>query len=72
MTSPETARRASTALIRGYGPDDCIRYDTGQALPGPELSTACERILSDSSVAYVHIRSKFGCFQCRVERGCFR
>lgn len=66
---PAWFARLQPALIRGYGPDDCIRYDTGQALPGPELSAACERILSDASVAYVHIRSKFGCFQCRVERG---
>jgi len=24
--------------------------------------------LADDTVAYVHIRSKFNCFQCRVER----
>ncbi len=56
------------ALVRGYGHDDCIRYDTGQALPGTDLSAACERILRQPEVAYVHVRSKFGCFQCRVER----
>ena len=67
--------KSGTASTREHCADPRLRprrlhrYDTGQALPGPELSTACERILSDSSVAYVHIRSKFGCFQCRVERG---
>lgn len=56
------------AAIRGYGAEDWIRYDTGQVVRGRELAGACESILSDESVAYVHIRSKFGCFQCRVDR----
>jgi len=56
------------AAIRGYGADDWIRYDTGQIVRGAELTAACETILSDPSIAYVHIRSKFGCFQCRVDR----
>lgn len=56
------------AAVRGYGADDWIRYDTGQIVRGPEIASACERIFADASVAYVHIRSKFGCFQCRVEQ----
>lgn len=56
------------AIIRGYDHEDWIRYDTGHVVPGPELTTTCERILNDSTVAYVHIRSKFNCFQCRVDR----
>lgn len=56
------------AIIRGYGHDDWIRYETGQVIPGAELSAACEEILSNPEVAYVHIRSKFNCFQCRVDR----
>ncbi|MGH8051723.1 MAG: DUF1203 domain-containing protein [Arenimonas sp.] len=56
------------AIIRGYSEHHCIRYDTGQAVPGTDLTSACQNILSDISVAYVHIRSKFNCFQCRVDR----
>lgn len=56
------------ALIRGYGRDDWIRYDTGAVLAGADLAAACARILDDPEVAYVHIRSKFNCFQCRVDR----
>ena len=56
------------AIIRGYGADDWIRYETGQVVPGRELGAACESILTDASVAYVHVRSKFGCFQCRIDR----
>lgn len=57
------------AIIRGYGYDDWIRYETGKVIPGTELGAACENILADPEVAYVHIRSKFNCFQCRVDRG---
>ena len=57
------------AIIRGYGHDDWIRYDTGDVVPGIELTAACQKILSDATVEYVHIRSKFNCFQCRVDRG---
>lgn len=57
------------AAIRGYDAADWIRYDTGQIVRGRELDGASRAILSDASVAYVHIRSKFGCFQCRVDRG---
>ena len=57
------------AIIRGYGHDDWIRYDTGSVVAGTELTAACRRILADTSIAYVHIRSKFNCFQCRVDRG---
>jgi hypothetical protein len=57
------------AIIRGYGKDDWIRYQTGDVVAGAELTGACRRILADDTVAYVHIRSKFNCFQCRVDRG---
>ena len=56
------------AIIRGYGADDWIRYDTGDVVAGMGLTAACHRILSDDTIAYVHIRSKYNCFQCRVDR----
>jgi hypothetical protein len=56
------------AIVRGYDGDHWIRYDTGDVVPGVELDAACRRILADPSVAYVHVRSKFNCFQCRVDR----
>jgi hypothetical protein len=57
------------AIIRGYGYVDWIRYDTGSVVSGNELTGACQQILADTTIAYVHIRSKFNCFQCRVDRG---
>jgi hypothetical protein len=56
------------AIVRGYGEDHWIRYDTGDVGPGAELTAACRSRLDDRTIAYVHIRSKFGCFQCRVDR----
>ena len=55
-------------VVRGYGNDHWIRYDTGDVVRGADLGAACRRILGDGTIAYVHIRSKYGCFQCRVDR----
>ena len=56
------------AIVRGYGADHWIRYETGDVIPGRELTAACQSILGDETIAYVHIRSKYNCFQCRVDR----
>jgi len=56
------------AIVRGYGSDDWIRYETGCVVPGGEIEQTCRRILADDTIAYVHVRSKYNCFQCRVER----
>ena len=56
------------AIVRGYNRDDWIVYETGAVVQGQDLDAACRAILTRDDVAYVHIRSKFNCFQCRVER----
>ncbi len=56
------------AMIRGYDADDWIRYDTGEIVAPARLGASVEAVLADPSIAYVHVRSKFGCFQCRVDR----
>ena len=56
------------AALRGYDADHWIRYETGRVVRGPEIVSSCEAILADASIAYVHVRSKYGCFQCRVDR----
>ena len=68
-TLPAWFAHLTPALIRGYGHDHWIRYDTAAVVPGSELDASVRRILADPEVAYVHIRSRFNCFQCRVERG---
>jgi hypothetical protein len=59
------------AIIRGYDHEHWIRYETGDVVAGTELAASCRRILADSTIAYVHIRSKYNCFQCRVDRAGF-
>ncbi len=65
---PDWFRHLQPALVRGYGHDDWIRYETGAVLPGSELEEACRKILADPATAYVHVRSRFNCFQVRVDR----
>ena len=65
---PAWFRHLQPAIVRGYGLDDWILYETGDVVPGEALEAACQRILAQPAVAYVHIRSKFNCFQCRVDR----
>ncbi|MEO8223840.1 MAG: DUF1203 domain-containing protein [Gammaproteobacteria bacterium] len=57
------------AIVRGYDEDDWIRYDTGTVVAGRDLAAECLKILGNDGVAYAHIRSKFNCFQCRVDSG---
>jgi len=60
--------------------EPCERYEAEVVPPwfdfldpaivrGSEITNACRMILGDGDVAYVHVRSKFNCFQCRVDRG---
>jgi hypothetical protein len=56
------------AIVRGYGEDHWIRYETGRVIRGRDIAQACETILSDRTVAYAHVRSKYNCFQCRIDR----
>lgn len=56
------------AIYRGYDARHWIRYETGGVAPGEQLTDICRQLLSDPDTAYVHIRSKFNCFQCQIER----
>jgi hypothetical protein len=57
-------------LVKGYWPNDRIRYGVAQIVHGGGLEAACADILSDPGTAYVHVRSALNnCYQFRVERG---
>ena len=66
---PDWFEHLDPAVIRGYDRDDVIVYETGDIVRGPQLTETCLRIFRNADVDYIHIRSKFNCFQCRVERG---
>jgi hypothetical protein len=65
---PVWIAQMTPAIIRGYDRNDWIKYETGAVVSGNELGVESEKILADGTTAYVHIRSRFNCFQCRVER----
>ena len=65
---PAWFQHLDPAVIRGYNQNDTIVYETGAIVAGAEITDACRAILNNPEVSYVHIRSKFNCFQCRVER----
>lgn len=65
---PDWFQFLQPALVRGYTEEHWICYETGEVVPGKEIENACRKILSNSSIAYVHVRSRYNCFQCRVER----
>ena len=56
------------AILRGYDENDWILYETGTVVNGPEIEGACINILKNKEVKYIHVRSKYNCFQCKVER----
>lgn len=56
------------AIIRGYNEDNWIIYETGSVVSGAEIEKECAEIFKNSDVNYIHIRSKYNCFQCKVER----
>ena len=55
-------------IIRGYDDKDWIIYETGSVISATDIEKECISILQNKNVTYIHIRSKFNCFQCKVER----
>ena len=55
------------AIIRGYDDKDWILYETGAVIAGADIEQECIQIFQNKAVKYIHIRSKYNCFQCRVE-----
>jgi len=67
-TLPEWFTQLKPALIRCYDKNGWIRYDLSDAVSGNELMGRCKRIFSDvPGVSHIDIRTKFGCFLCRVK-----
>ncbi|MBK7952024.1 MAG: DUF1203 domain-containing protein [Deltaproteobacteria bacterium] len=66
-------RAAGTVRLHGAGHRPGLRRRRLDPLDrlgrvGARVASASRAILADPKVAYVHVRSKFNCFQCRIER----
>ncbi|WP_428610598.1 DUF1203 domain-containing protein [Sedimenticola sp.] len=59
----------SLVIVRGYGDDHRICYDTCKVVPANSLEDTCRELLQTPDVAYLHVRAaQTNCYQCRVER----
>ena len=57
-------------ILRGYSADERIVYGTGGVVSTTWLKARAAEILTDPTVAFVHVRSsRNNCFQVRIERG---
>ncbi len=65
---PAWYHEMAQVLIRGYSEQHWIRYDTGKIVSGAELATSSAGILQDEHIPYIHVRTQFNCFLCRVQR----
>ncbi|MCK4861020.1 MAG: DUF1203 domain-containing protein [Rhodobacteraceae bacterium] len=67
--TPPVLRSSPNYLIKGYGSDDRIVYGTGIIVAPDSMAAACENILTDNKVAYIHVRSaRNNCYLCKVSR----
>jgi Protein of unknown function (DUF1203) len=57
-------------IVRGYGPDDRIVYETGGVIATEAIPARAEVLFGDPGVAYIHVRSaRNNCYQVRIDRG---
>ncbi len=66
---PPAIASRQRVMVRGYGADHRIAYGTGAVVEIADLAQACEALLAEERVDYVHLRSASnGCYQARVDR----
>ena len=67
--TPDALAGSPDFIVRGYTADDRIAYGTGGVVPTAKITQRAEAILSDPSIAYVHVRSaRNNCWQGRIDR----
>ena len=66
---PDVLAVRETALIKGYGKNDRIKYGTGRIIPTAEIPSAAVDLFEDGEVAYIHVHSaQNNCYTCRIDR----
>ena len=67
---PELFENRERILVRGYTPDNRIKYGTGQVINTTQVEDVAARMFEDEAIAYIHMRSATNnCYQCRIDRG---
>ena len=68
-TIPAIYLEGEPRIVRGYGRDNRIIYDTGKVVQPPGIARYAAELLSDPATAYVHVRSSMNnCFAFRIDR----
>jgi len=68
-TMPDIYVHGAPRLIRGYDENNRIMYGTGTVVEPEQIEAQAQELLSNSEVAYVHLRSAgYNCFSCLIER----
>ena len=66
---PPMALSKEPRLLKGYGANHRIVYDTGEIVAAADLPAVAAKILAREDVSYVHVRSALNnCFSCRIDR----
>ncbi len=66
---PDVLANRDTALIKGYGTDNRIKYGTGRIVAAAEIAAGAADIFQAQDVAYIHVRSATNnCYTCRIDR----
>ena len=66
---PEVLINRHSALIKGYGTDNRIKYGTGKIVETQDIAANASEIFQASDVSYIHVRSaQNNCYTCRIDR----
>ncbi|MCF6272337.1 MAG: DUF1203 domain-containing protein [Rhodobacteraceae bacterium] len=67
---PPVLQDSPEYLLKGYSSDFRIVYGTGQITPQAEIERVATKILAQTGIAFVDVRSaRNNCFACRVTGG---
>lgn len=56
-------------IVRGYGDDHRIMYETAKVIPAQGLNNHCRVLLTDQNISYLHVRyGPTDCYQFKIER----
>lgn len=66
---PPILQSSPDYLLKGYSPDQRIRYGTGKVVPRDEVAAYASELLDREDIAFVDVRSaRNNCFQLRIQR----
>lgn len=66
---PKILVNRHSALIKGYGAYNRIKYGTGRITKTRDIPAQAKEIFREPDIAYIHVRSaQNNCYTCRIDR----